>query len=158
MNVDQVMRVLAEVKNLDGRIGIKSVEEARAKADAWHTYLRHLDYEDALHAVRNYYRAPQERVIQVGDIQQGAVGVHRDGELGSGPRAALAKVCPWDRYCTCTHDACTNGWLDALMGAVTVGGSQSGQAAVRCPVCDSAREMAAELSGAPRKGRRGGGR
>ena len=154
MNIDQVMTVLAEVRNLDPRIGIRDLSEAQAKAQAWHLYLRHIDPEDALHAVRNYYRVHRDDVIQVGDIQQGAVGVHRDGMLGSGPRAALGKACPWSRHCSCTHEGCTNGWLDELVPAITVGGSASKEAAMRCMVCDSAREMAEELAVAPRRGRR----
>jgi hypothetical protein len=152
VNIDQVMTVLAEVRNLDARIGIRDLSEAQAKAQTWHLYLRHIDVEDALHAVRNYYRTHRDEVIQVGDIQQGAVGVHRDGMLGSGPRSALGKACPWSRHCTCTHDGCTNGWLDELLPAITVGGSASTEAAVRCPTCESAREMAEELAGS-RKGK-----
>ena len=154
MNIDQVMSVLAEVRNLDPRIGIRDVGEAQAKAQTWHTYLRHIEYEDALHAVRNYYRTHRPEVIQVGDVQQGAVGVHRDGMLGSGPRAALGKACPWSRHCACTHEGCTNGWLDELVPAITVGGSASQEAAVRCATCASAREMAEELTGGKRPGRR----
>lgn len=156
MNIDQVMLLLGEVRNLDARIGIRDVAEAQAKAQAWHVYLRHIEYDDALHGVRNYYRTHRDDVIQVGDVQAAAVGVHRDGMLGSGPRAALGKACPWSRHCTCTHDGCTNGWLDELLPAITVGGSASTEAAVRCGTCEGARVMAEELTGSRRGKRRGG--
>lgn len=145
MNVEEVMRVLGEVRNLDARIGIRSLEEARAKADAWHTFLRSIDVEDAIHAVRTYYRIHQDDVIQVGDVQAGAVKIHRDGTLGAGPRAALGKACPWTRTCACTHTGCTGGWLDDLEAAVTVGGGNSTGAAIRCPNCEAGRDLAAEL-------------
>lgn len=156
MTPAQVYALLGEVRNLDARIGIRDESEARSKAETWHAYLRHVELDDALFAVRNHYRVPREQVIQVGDVVQGAIGVHRDGMLGSGPRAALGKACPWSRHCSCTHEGCTGGWLDDLVPAITVGGSASTEAAVRCATCDSAREMAEELTGSKRGKRRGG--
>ena len=57
MNIDAVMSVLAEVRNLDPASASATCPRRRRRRRA-RTRTCSIEYEDALHAVRNYYRTP----------------------------------------------------------------------------------------------------
>lgn len=65
---------------------------------------------------------------------------------------ARERCCPWPDICVCTHLECRGGWLDEEGTRVNALG-RSYPAAVKCPRCDDALQMAIER-GLVRKPRR----